>query len=233
MSNAPVIHVVDDDNALRTSLLRLLREAGFEAREYVSTGDFLLNPLPDRHGCVLLDVCMPGPSGLELQSALARQQTTLPVVFLTGHADVNSSVCAMKAGAVDFLTKPVDPEVLLEAIGRALERDKRMRDLRSEMQQLHARFSALSEREREVFNQIVAGKLNKQIAHELGIAERTLKAKRAHVMSKLKAGSVADLGKFAEQLRRDYSTPVSHDGAPYVRPGTHLRPNGHAEYPSA
>ncbi|MDB5569321.1 MAG: response regulator receiver protein [Hyphomicrobiales bacterium] len=211
MSVAPVIHVVDDDHSLRTSLLRLLGASGFETREYVSTGDFLLNPAPDRHGCVLLDVCMPGPSGLELQSALARQQAPLPIIFLTGHADVSSSVSAMKAGAVDFLTKPVEPEVLMDAISRALERDRLARAARAETQQLHARFSALSDREREVFNQIVAGKLNKQIAHELGIAERTLKAKRAHVMLKLKAGSVADLGKFAEQLRRDQFTQTMRE----------------------
>ncbi len=209
MSAAPVIHVVDDDNSLRTSLLRLLAAAGFETREYGSTGDFLLNAMPDRPGCVLLDVCMPGPSGLELQSALSRQSSPLPVVFLTGYADVTSSVAAMKAGAVDFLPKPVEPEVLLDAIARALERDRQARVLRAETEQLHARFSALSAREREVFKYIVAGKLNKQIAHELGIAERTLKAKRAHVMTKLQASSVADLGKFAEQLRRDHSMYAS------------------------
>ncbi len=132
MSTTPLIHVVDDDESLRTALLRLLGAAGFEARGYASTGDFLLHPLPDRPGCVLLDVRMPGPSGLELQAALQRQGITLPVVFLTGHADVASSVRAMKAGAVDFLTKPVERDTLLDALQRALARDARQRAARDE-----------------------------------------------------------------------------------------------------
>jgi FixJ family two-component response regulator len=202
MSASPLIHVVDDDESFRPALLRLLGAAGFEAKGYASTGDFLLNPLPDRPGCVLLDVRMPGPSGLELQAALQRQGIALPVVFLTGHADVSSSVRAMKAGAVDFLTKPVKRETLLEALRRALSRDADQRAARAEADLLRSLFASLTPRERAVFDRIVAGRLNKQIAAELGIAERTVKAERAQVMTKLRVGSAAELGLLAEQLKR-------------------------------
>ena len=201
MSNPPLIHVVDDDESLRTALLRLLGAAGFEARGYASTGEFLLAPLPDRPGCVLLDLRMPGPSGLDLQSALQQRGIGLAVVFLTGHGDVASTVQAMKAGAVDFLTKPVDGETLLDAIRRALEQDARRRATRAEAAELEARFATLTPREVEVFQGVVAGKLNKQIAHELGIAERTVKLHRAEAMVKLGVGSAAELGRLAERLR--------------------------------
>ncbi len=201
MSEAPLIHVVDDDPSLRSSLLRLLRAAGFEACEYGSTGEFLLHPLPDRPGCVLLDLRMPGPSGLELQEALRRQGVPLPVIFLTGHGDVASSVRAMQAGAVDFLTKPVPRDTLFEALRRALERDARERAARAEADELRRRFASLTAREREVFDAIASGKLNKQIADDLGLAERTVKLHRAHVMEKLSAGSPAELGRLAERLR--------------------------------
>jgi FixJ family two-component response regulator len=201
MSETPLIHVVDDDESLRTSLLRLLRAAGFEARGYGSTGDFLLNPLPDRPGCVLLDVRLPGPSGLELQAALRRQGVTLPVIFLTGHGDVATSVRAMQAGAVDFLTKPVTRDTLFEALRRALARDGRERAALAEADELRRRFASLTRREREVFDAVASGKLNKQVADELGMAERTVKLHRAHVMEKLEVGSPAELGRLAERLR--------------------------------
>ena len=202
MSDTPLIHVVDDDASLRTALLRLLAAAGFEARGYASTGAFLMEPPPDRPGCLLLDIRMPGPSGLDLQASLHRQGVALPVIFLTGHADVSSSVRAMKAGAVDFLTKPVRRETLLEALGRALQRDAGQRAARGELARLRALFDALTPREREVFERVVAGKLNKQIAGDLGIAERTVKAERAQVMVKLGVGSAAELGRLAERLRQ-------------------------------
>ena len=202
MSSRPLIHVVDDDESLRKALLRLLAAAGFEARGYSSTGDFLLNPPPDRPGCLLLDIHMPGPSGLDLQEALRSRGITLPIVFLTGHADVASSVRAMKAGAVDFLMKPVKRDTLLDALERALERDALQRAARWEEDRLRALFVSLTAREREVFDHIVAGKLNKQIADELGVAERTVKLQRAQVMTKLGAGSAAELGRLAERLRR-------------------------------
>jgi FixJ family two-component response regulator len=202
MSTPPLIHVIDDDESLRTALLRLLAAAGFEARHYASTGDFLMQPPPDRPGCLLLDVRMPGPSGLDLQEALRRQGVTLPIIFLTGHATVAASVRAMKAGAVDFLTKPVDRDTLFDALRRALERDALQRAAREEAARLRARFALLTPGERQVFDRIVAGKLNKQIADDLGIAERTVKLWRAQIMAKLGVGSAAELGRLAEQLRR-------------------------------
>ncbi len=201
MSESPLIHVVDDDESMRTALLRLLDAAGYEARGYASTGAFLLAPRPERPGCLLLDLQMPGPSGLELQEALQRDGKALPVVFLTGHGDVQSSVRAMKAGAVDFLTKPVERRTLLEAIERALARGEMQRAALDESDRLRTLFAGLTPRERKVFDLVVAGRLNKQIADELGIAERTVKLQRAHLMAKLGAESAAELGRLAERLR--------------------------------
>ena len=197
MTDRALIHVVDDDDSLRAALLDLLDVAGYEARGYASTGEFLLHPPPDRPGCVLLDVRMPGPSGLDLQAALQRYAVTLPVVFLTGHADVPTSVRAMKAGAVDFLEKPVARDTLLDALQRALARDAAQRLDRDAAERRSARLSTLTPREREVFDRVVAGKLNKQIADELGIGLRTVKAFRAQLMSKLGVATAAELGRLA------------------------------------
>ena len=197
MDTTPLIHVVDDDESLRASLLDLLDAAGFEARGYPSTGAFLLDPPPDRPGCVLLDVRMPGPSGLDLQAALQRQGITIPIVFLTGHADVSTSVRAMKAGAVDFLEKPVTRETLRDAIKHALASDSVRRTARDAVKRRGAKLAVLTAREREVFDRIVAGKLNKHVADELGISLRTVKAYRAQVMQKLGVDTAAELGKFA------------------------------------
>jgi len=150
---------------------------------------------------VLLDVRMPGPSGLDLQAALRRQASALPVIFLTGYADVAASVQAIKAGAVDFLTKPVEREALFEGLQRALARDAAQRAARVEAERLRAAFAALTPRERAVFDHIVAGQLNKQIADKLGIAERTVKMQRAQLMAKLGVNSAAELGRLAERLR--------------------------------
>ena len=208
MSDAPLIHVVDDDEPMRTALLRLLEAAGFQARGYASTGDFLLHRLPDRPGCVLLDVRLPGPSGLELQEALRRERVGPPVVFLTGHADVSSSVQALKAGAVDFLTKPVDRVTLIEAIQRALSCDALQRAERNDADELQRRFASLTCAEREVFDRVVVGRLNKQIAGDLHLSERTVKLQRARVMAKLGVGSAAELGGLAERLQ-SLSPPTS------------------------
>lgn len=201
MSTAPLIHVIDDDESLRPALLRLLAAAGFEARGYGSAGDFLLHPPSDRPGCVLLDVRMPGPSGLELQEAMHDHGIDLPIVFLTGHADVPSSVRAMKAGAVDFLEKPVDRDALMGALARAMTRDLQARTQRGHSNELRRRFGLLTSRERDVFDRVVAGTANKVIADELGISERTVKVHRAQLMAKLGVGSTAELGGLAEQLR--------------------------------
>ena len=201
MTAPPLIHIVDDDAALRTALQRLLNAAGLRVKAYASAGEFLLEPPPDAPGCLLLDLQMPGPSGLELQQALARHGIGLPVIFLSGHADLASGVRAMKAGAVDFLTKPVAREPLLEAIARALQADAQRRAARGAEAELQSRFARLSAREREVFELVVAGRLNKQIADALGIAERTVKAQRAQVMDKLGAAIAAELGRIAAQLQ--------------------------------
>jgi FixJ family two-component response regulator len=203
MNARPLIHVVDDDESLRTALLGLLRAAGHEVRGYGSTGEFLLQPPPaGRPGCLLLDLRLPGLSGLELQAALPAQGIALPVIFLTGHPDVASSVRAMKAGAVDYLEKPIERKPLFEAVRRALAMDEAQRAARDAAAALYERFAQLSPREREVFDLVVSGRLNKQIADQLGIAERTVKAQRAQLMDKLDVGSAAELGVLAERLRQ-------------------------------
>jgi len=197
MKKSPIIHVVDDDASLRASMIELLGAAGFRALGYGSTGEFLLEPPADEAGCILLDVRLPGPSGLDLQAAMRRHGVNLPVIFLTGYADVPTSVRAMKAGAVDFLEKPVTRETLLEAIRRALENDALQRAAREDARQRSTRLEVLTTREREVFDRIVEGKLNKQIADELGVALRTVKAYRAQLMIKLGVNSAAELGRLA------------------------------------
>lgn len=197
MNARPTIYVVDDDDSLRTSTAELLREFGFGVQEYASAGEFFIAPPNDGPGCVLLDVRLPGPSGLDLHTAMQRHDIRLPVIFLTGYADVPSSVRAMKAGAIDFLEKPVTREALMDAIGRALERDRALRAAHDESDRHRARIAALTSREREVFDRIVAGKINKEIAHELGVALRTVKAYRAQLMAKMGVGSAAELGRIA------------------------------------
>jgi FixJ family two-component response regulator len=202
MAEAAVIHVVDDDDSLRNALARLLRAAGFETRCYKSAGEFLLAERPDAPGCVILDLRMPGPTGIELHLRLAEDRHPLPVVFLTGHGDVATCVRAMKAGAVDFLTKPVRREELLGAVQTALARDAEERQQRAHMRGLQQRFETLTSREREVLALVVTGRLNKEIAGALGNSERTVKAHRAHIMDKMRAGSIAELVRAADELRR-------------------------------
>ena len=181
-------------------------------RTYASAGEFLLGDLPAMTGCALLDLRLEGPSGLDLQDALARRGSRLPIVFMTAHGDVAASVRAMKAGAIDFLTKPVDRAALLAAIGAALASDASQSASAERIAALRTRYDALTTREREVLEGIAAGKLNKQIAHDIGIAERTVKAHRASVMAKLGADSPAVLGRIVEQLRS--SSPSGGTQAP-------------------
>ena len=201
LEEKPIVHVVDDDISVRKALSRLLNAAGYEVRPYSSAGDFALASREKRRGCVLLDVKMPGPSGLDLQDALAQEEEPLPIIFLTGHGDISKSVRAMKAGAVDFLTKPIDGQILLGAIRTALARDRASQTSHEQTRELRERFETLTPREREVFQLVVAGKLNKQIAAELNMAERTVKAHRAQVMGKMRATSLADLVHIDDRMR--------------------------------
>lgn len=208
----PVIHVIDDDASIREALDRLLSALGFEVRLYTSAGEFLLVWPIETPGCLLLDVRMPGPSGLDLQQALAQRADAPPVVFLTGYGDIPMSVTAMRRGAVDFLTKPIEREPLLAAVRTALERDAQRRESNRKRQEVRECFSMLTVRERAVFEQVVAGRLNKQIATSLSTCERTIKAHRAHVMEKMRVHSVAELVHLAVQL--DLDTPTNTSSSP-------------------
>lgn len=195
------IHVVDDDASFRTAMERRLKLAGYQVATYPSAQQ-LLEHLPEESeaGCILLDVRIPGLSGPELQGRLNELGSTLPIVFLTGHADTSTTVLAIKAGAEDFLTKPVGSEQLLGAIERALTRHATTRGEREKLEEMRALVAALTPRERQVFGLVVRGRLNKQIAYELGATERTIKAHRHQVMEKMKVQSLAELVSIAERL---------------------------------
>jgi FixJ family two-component response regulator len=195
------VHVVDDDASFRTAIERRLKLAGYQVATYPSAQQ-LLDRLPDENepGCILLDVQIPGLSGPELQGRLNELGSMLPIVFLTGHADTPTTVRTIKAGADDFLTKPVDSEQLLGAIERALVRHAALRGERRKIGEMEALVAALTPRERQVFGLVVRGRLNKQIAHELGTTERTIKAHRHQVMEKMKVQSLAELVSIAERL---------------------------------
>ena len=199
-SPAPVIHVVDDDASLRTALERLLCEEGYSVRTYASAGDFLL-AAPHAPGCIVLDLNLPGPGGLELQDGLARAGSALPIIFLTGHGDVTHSVRAMKAGAIDFLQKPVESETLLQAIETALARGSAHQSEVEQVRTLRARYSSLTQRERDILAHVVLGRLNKQIACDLGLGERTVKLARASLMAKMQVKSLPELVRAAELLK--------------------------------
>jgi len=197
---ASVIFVVDDDVAVRNSLRRLISSVGFAVEVFPSARAFLEVPRPAVPGCLVLDVRLPGLSGLDLQRELAATDAELPIIFLTGHGDIPMSVRAMKAGAVEFLTKPFREQELLDAIRSGIERDRTMRAEREERTALRRRYASLTPRERDVLAGIVAGLLNKQIAGELGTSEATVKEQRGHLMAKMEAGSVAELVRFASRL---------------------------------
>ena len=194
------IHVVEDDHAMRAAIVRLLQVAGYAAREYASAAQFLIARRADEPGCILLDIGLPGMNGIELHAVLRSMGDSTPVVFLTGRGDIETGVEAMKAGAVDFLTKPVRREPLMRALDAALSRDAQARARKTQLEAANRSFDNLTPREREVFSLVVEGKLNKQIADELGTSVRTVKAHRAQVMAKMHAGSIADLVKMAGQL---------------------------------
>jgi RNA polymerase sigma factor (sigma-70 family) len=195
-----LIHVVDDDASFRNAVARLLRVAGYQVALYESGDRLLANPPASGPGCILLDVRMSGLSGLELQDRLSKLDNILPIVFLTGHGSIPMSVQAIKAGAEDFLSKPVSKGTLLEAVERALARYRQRREQRDRLDDLRALIATLTRREREVFSLVVRGKLNKQIAYELGTSERTIKAHRHAAMEKLKVRSLAEAVALADRL---------------------------------
>jgi FixJ family two-component response regulator len=196
----PIVFVVDDDRSLRTSTERLLRSLGFVVQTFASAHEFLAHGRPEGPACLLLDVRMPGVSGLDLQRELVRSGVQIPIVFMTGHGDIPMTVRAMKAGAVEFLTKPVRKQALIDAIQAAIDRDRVSHAERRDALALRERYEQLTPREREVMALVVAGLLNKQIAHELATAERTIKFHRAHIMQKMGAESLAALVRMADQL---------------------------------
>ena len=195
--DSPTVFVVDDEAPVRKAISRLLRVAGFAVAAFPSPAEFLAEYDPHKPGCLVLDLRMPGFDGIELQRALARKGSILPIIFLTGHGDIPQSVQAMKHGAIDFLTKPVNDEQLLAAIRAAIEKDRIARREDAELCDIRARLATLTPREREVLEHVVTGKLNKQIADHLGVVEKTIKVHRARVMQKMKVRSLAELVRLA------------------------------------
>jgi len=198
-----VVFVVDDDASVRISTERLVRSIGFRVQTFVSAREFLDGARPEGPACLVLDIQLPGPSGLDLQQELGRTGIDMPIIFVTGHADVPTTVRAMKGGAVEFLTKPYRRQALVDAVRAAIERDRVVRQVRRDATVLRERYEHLTPREREVMAFVVAGLLNKQIAGELDTTERTIKFHRAHIMEKMAAASLPDLVRMAAQLDAD------------------------------
>ena len=210
-SNAtPVVFVVDDDVSVRESLELLIGTAGWRVGTFSSGQEFLAQPRPTVPCCLVLDVSLPGLNGLELQERIAHERSEMPIVFITGHGDVPMTVRAMKAGAIEFLTKPFNDEVLLGAIRGAIDRSTAALSQERELQTLRASYASLSRREREVMTLVVSGLLNKQFGGQLGISEITVKAHRGRVMRKMKAASLPDLVKMAGRLRLPLAPSGNH-----------------------
>jgi FixJ family two-component response regulator len=198
----PIVFVVDDDAAARSAIESLMHSVGLRVSTFGSAAAFLEQVLPEAPCCLVLDVRLPSVSGIELQRALAARGVTIPIIFITGHGDIPMSVEAMKAGAMEFLTKPFRGQVLLDAIHKAIERDRSLRAGKAQLAELRGRLDSLSPREREVMQRVIAGKLNKEIAAELGTSERTIKIQRASLMRKMDAESLPDLVRMSEKIQR-------------------------------
>jgi FixJ family two-component response regulator len=197
----PTVLVIDDDPEFRSSVGRLLRSVGLDARLFASVPDFLKSERPIGPTCLVLDVRLPGPSGLDFQRELAEADVPIPIIFITGHGDVPMSVQAMKRGAIEFLTKPFRDQDLIDAIQFGLARDRAGREIEKALRALRARFESLTSREREIMIHVVQGRLSKQIADDIGISESTVKVHRSHLMRKMNTRSLAELGRMADQLK--------------------------------
>lgn len=208
MTSDGLVYVIDDDPSLRRALARLVAAAGFDVETFPSAEAFLGQPVADRPACLVLDVRLPGDSGLELQTALGSARRFLPIIFVTGHGTVSAGIRAMKGGAVDFLEKPVDEKELLGGIRQALRKSREARAALTERVELERRLGALTVREREVLDLVVTGMLNKQIGERLGVAEKTIKVHRGRVMQKMAAASVADLVRMVHKLGLETSGPL-------------------------
>ena len=204
----PSISIVDDDPEFRDSVGRLLRSVGLHTQQFSSISDFLSADPSDGPTCLVLDIRMPGASGLELQRDLAAANRHVPIIFITAHGDIPMSVQAMKGGAIEFLTKPFRDQDLLDAVEAGLARDRARRESDGALSALRERFEALSSREREVMVQVTAGRLNKQIAHDLGISESTVKVHRTHLMRKMEARSLPELSRMADVLKLPPQKPA-------------------------
>ena len=198
--NPATVFLVDDDASVRTSITRLLQASGFSVRSFASASEYLSDSEPGCPGCLLLDLRMPDIDGLELQDRLAEAHSSRPILFLTGHGGVPESVAAMKAGAADFLEKPADPDSLIAAVRAAVALDAERRREATQIRGIRNRLETLTPRERQVFERVVVGRLNKQIARELGVSEKTVKVHRGRVMEKMEADSLAELARLAERV---------------------------------